>query len=381
MSADGSTVVGTSSTAGVADASAYRWTRHSGILALPAPPGGGVTQAGTISGDGRVIWGTANGNPCRWIESNNPEILALPGGWSSIVFTDASFDGGVVCGFANINGVARAFRWSASGGFISLGTFQPAESFRTSRAYAMSADGNLLFGDAEGREVEGPFRWTSASGMEYLGKPPGALSASLRCASDDGLFAAFSCTSFMTLPRAFRWQSGAGMMELPVSPPVMYWVPHAMNGDGSVIVGDGPVNTGHRMVRWTPLEGLQDLHVYLPTVGIPMPQVDSPTGWSDLKLWEISSDGLVMSGNGSLDGVKQGFVILLPSLHRVCASDLTDDGAVDDGDFVIFAGQYDLLICSTPAMPTCSADLNADGYVDDGDFVLFVRAYEAIVCP
>ena len=65
-----------------------------------------------------------------------------------------------------------------------------------------------------------------------------------------------------------------------------------------------------------------------------------------------------------------------------CAGDLNSDGLVDDGDFVLFAGAYNVLDCEDPAMmPSCPADLNADGVVDDADFVLFVAAYDRLVCP
>jgi len=55
---------------------------------------------------------------------------------------------------------------------------------------------------------------------------------------------------------------------------------------------------------------------------------------------------------------------------------------VDDADFVLFAGAYNILDCSAPAMPGgCPADLNSDAMVDDSDFVLFAGAYNALVCP
>lgn len=65
-----------------------------------------------------------------------------------------------------------------------------------------------------------------------------------------------------------------------------------------------------------------------------------------------------------------------------CAGDLNADGFVDDSDFVLFAGAYDLLDCASPEMPpSCPADLNADAMVDDSDFVLFAAAYDRLLCP
>lgn len=65
-----------------------------------------------------------------------------------------------------------------------------------------------------------------------------------------------------------------------------------------------------------------------------------------------------------------------------CAGDLNSDQQVDDSDFVFFAGAYNLLDCSDPAMPAaCPADFNSDAFVDDADFVVFAAAYDALVCP
>ena len=68
-------------------------------------------------------------------------------------------------------------------------------------------------------------------------------------------------------------------------------------------------------------------------------------------------------------------------IGTACPGDLNHDGFVDDLDFVIFAGAYNLLDCADPLMAAgCPADLNADGFVDDADFVLFAAAYDKLLC-
>ncbi len=68
--------------------------------------------------------------------------------------------------------------------------------------------------------------------------------------------------------------------------------------------------------------------------------------------------------------------------RALCLGDLNGDFLVDDADFVIFAGAYDILLCPTnPALTCCPADFNHDGLVDDADFVLFAGAYDALICP
>lgn len=69
-------------------------------------------------------------------------------------------------------------------------------------------------------------------------------------------------------------------------------------------------------------------------------------------------------------------------LTSACIGDLNGDGLVDDSDFVLFAGAYDILVCPTdPSIGCCPADFNNDGLVDDSDFVLFASAYDALLCP
>lgn len=65
-----------------------------------------------------------------------------------------------------------------------------------------------------------------------------------------------------------------------------------------------------------------------------------------------------------------------------CVGDLNADGLVDDADFSVFAGAYDVLVCpSNPAFNCCPADFNNDGFVDDADFSLFASAYNDLLCP
>ncbi|MBX3388228.1 MAG: immunoglobulin domain-containing protein [Phycisphaeraceae bacterium] len=64
-----------------------------------------------------------------------------------------------------------------------------------------------------------------------------------------------------------------------------------------------------------------------------------------------------------------------------CPGDLNADGFVNDEDFSLFAGAYNLLVCEDQAMPEwCPADLNGDDLVDDLDFQIFVVAYDQLVC-
>ncbi|MBX3388226.1 MAG: hypothetical protein KF691_02080 [Phycisphaeraceae bacterium] len=70
------------------------------------------------------------------------------------------------------------------------------------------------------------------------------------------------------------------------------------------------------------------------------------------------------------------------TLGAACPCDLNGDGLVEDSDFTLFVGAYNILDCADPSMPAgCPADFNHDGLVDDTDFTVFVGAYNALLCP
>ena len=85
--------------------------------------------------------------------------------------------------------------------------------------------------------------------------------------------------------------------------------------------------------------------------------------------------------DGDLNGIATTDMGAYEFPRAQCPGDLNNDGFVDDADFVIFAGAYNLLICSDPAMPSgCPADLDFNGLVDDQDFVIFANAYNNLLC-
>ncbi|MBS0187455.1 MAG: hypothetical protein JSS51_05265 [Planctomycetes bacterium] len=88
------------------------------------------------------------------------------------------------------------------------------------------------------------------------------------------------------------------------------------------------------------------------------------------------------AGSGAIN-LKANYDNFAVHVHFVdCPCDLTSDGVVDDSDFIVFAGAYNILDCADPAMPLgCPSDLDKDGLVDDGDFVEFLLAYNTLECP
>ena len=201
VSADGSTVVGWSTSASGIEA--FRWTATTGMEGLGDLDGGIFrSTAFGVSADGSVVVGTgtsASGNQAfRWTAATGMVGLGdLPGGLFSSFAYGVSADGSVVVGQGSSNSglgsttVDEAFRWTQADGMVGLGdlTDQTFTIYTaSSRATAVSADGSVVVGKGSppvsGTEA---FRWTQADGMVGLGDLPGSpLSSQANAVSRDG---------------------------------------------------------------------------------------------------------------------------------------------------------------------------------------------------
>ncbi len=157
VSADGSVVVGTSSSILVTGRTAFHWTQASGMVALP----GGYANA--VSPDGLVVVGGTLGDEAfRWTQTDSTLGLGdLPGGSFSSVATAVSADGSVVVGRGNSSFGDEAFRWTQAGGMVGLGDLPGGIFF--SGATAVSADGSVIIGISGGA-----FIWDVTHGIRSL---------------------------------------------------------------------------------------------------------------------------------------------------------------------------------------------------------------------
>jgi probable HAF family extracellular repeat protein len=320
VSADGSTVVGFSSSASGSEA--FRWTSASGMVGLGGLKfgGSGESYAEGVSADGSVVVGggiTAgdSGEAFRWTAASGMVGLGnFPGGLGYSSFATAvNGDGSVVVGGGSFllagTVYSEAFRWTAASGLVGLGDL-PGGNIGSS-ATDVSADGSTIAGHSNsGNGISEAFRWTAASGMVGLGDLPGGdFFSQARGISADGS----TVVGYSRVPvtgnydlQAFRWTEAAGMVglgDLPVGD--FYSDAWDLSADGSTVVG----YSGGAAVLWTSAGGMERLWDVLLANGVD-PAAD---GWTQLiRASGVSANGNTIVGNGIRNGNLEAFVATVP---------------------------------------------------------------------
>jgi probable HAF family extracellular repeat protein len=141
------------------------------------------------------------------------------------------------------------FIWTADGGFQDLGV--------SGCAYAVSADGSVVVGQASSQLYPTAFIWTQAGGMQDLGTLPGLPYSLATGVSDDG--------------------------QVVVGFSSDFGVP---SGDGS----DWDFFQTFRPFVWTAANGIQDLNGILANAGVDL------TGITLLGITGVSTDGQFVCG-------------------------------------------------------------------------------------
>lgn len=198
--------------------------------------------------------------------------------------TAVSADGLVVCGSSTSSGGQRAFRWTESGGMISLGALSGFTNYST--ASAISADGSVIAGGSVGAgNAARGFRWTSGTGLQSISVlGTGLASYALGISADGSVIAGSSYTASLTGIVATRWTSASGLQSLGGS----YSDGRAISADGLVIVGsEAPRGGETEAMRWTSNGGIQHLNRPVGTIA----------AWA----YATSADGSAVAG-GVVDG-------------------------------------------------------------------------------
>lgn len=310
MSANGSVVVGTSTSASGSEA--FYWTNGGGIIGLGDLPAGTFeSSADGISGDGNVIIGSgrsANGREAFYWTSGTGlvGIGDLAGGSFLSRAFGVNSDGSVIVGFGTSASGSEAFRWTSGTGMVGLGDL--AGGGFNSSAFGVSGDGSVVVGS--GRSANHPFgeafRWTSGTGMVGLGTISGdffSQSGAQGISSDGSVIVGFSASASGF--EAFRWTSGTGMVGIgDLVGGAFSSVANASNADGSVIVGQGTTANGIEAFRWTLAGGMQSVQDWLAAAGVPL-----AAGWTSLgTALGVSADGNTVVGTGTSAGGTEAFV-------------------------------------------------------------------------
>jgi uncharacterized membrane protein len=166
ISGDGGVIAGFDSTT----TTAWRWTPQTGTQQL-ATPAGQYAEPQDVSHDGQVIVGSSGPSGMIARVSQPVQIVPtmLPG--HNTVFNSISRDNGTLIGGARIGGgsdnTGPAFKWTASGGFVNLGSigFLPGTNSQHYAATAMNLEASIIAGTQGGRRA---WIWDQQTGMRDL---------------------------------------------------------------------------------------------------------------------------------------------------------------------------------------------------------------------
>ena len=295
VSADGKVIVGQGTAENGPEG--FRWTKETGLVSI------GTIFPTSVSADGLVVAGGAIGagfGAARWDTAGGIHFLGqLPCAGCGFSFSradDVSGDGAVIVGESSITqGDTGAFKWTESTGVTFVGDL-PGRRVR-SQASAISSDGQVIVGTSESDLGTQAFRWTQPTGIARVDFGDNVSSVDVADVSIDGSVVVgdgIIDTGDLFIKETIRWTS-AGPVRLGDLAGGFVWSSAiATSGDGSIIVGIGDT------------DGNQDTPFYWDTAGgmRPLRQVLENelgldvNGWTELTAQEISDDGLTLVGDG-----------------------------------------------------------------------------------
>ena len=388
VSDNGQWVAGWYRPIGQGQPTAIRWSEAGGIEPLGTlwSANLGFSEARGISADGSVIVGQSdsliNDNVVpvafRWTLATG--IQRVPG-FPFTTRTEAmgvSNNGLAIAGssifFAEPTDRYTGFRF-ANGSFESLGSLIfPL----TSRALAISRDGATLVGQSGSLA----FRWTSAGGMQSLGLLAGQNSAVAHAVNADGSIVVGGSDGSES-GSAFRWTAPTGIQPLPMLPGSQREVAFAVNGDGSIIGGESFfLQSGSRAVVWKNGQ-VYDLRELFVDQGINM------QSWLLDRVFDLSADGRTAVGIGRFNGQPRGWIITslcIDDCPPACDSiDFNNNGVFpEDQDVIDF---LEVLAGGTPSSCDPSLDCNDidfnnnDVFPEDQDVIDFFNVLAGGACP
>lgn len=304
ISADGKVVIGYANSAIPSMATPFIWTAANGMQSLGAISGAEFAGSATaISADGRVVVGQSNDLAYRWSASTGKATLGSFSSGLSSIANDVCADGSVVVGEVTAPGSEpEAFRWTENTGMVGLGA--------ASSANAVSADGSVLVGQKFPRAAI----WTQVKGWtpiatEFLTEAT-AISADARVVVGQNNPPGTSSLG------VFRWTQAQGTVLLgnlgQAGTPNT--VPSGVSSNGGIFVGTEFDTTpsdsrkGPEAIVWDPIHGIRALRDVLSAEGVNLAE------WADLTANAVSADGAIIAGWGTKpDGTQEAWVANIPA--------------------------------------------------------------------
>jgi probable HAF family extracellular repeat protein len=316
VGAGGFVVIGT-----FLDGGALHWMPTGGLEAI------GGTQGIAVSRDGKTIIGRAlddrglenaaiwqGGTDWRTLGSFSPGAQPcdrlLSGAFG------ASDDGRVVVGLGwDGCGLAHAFRWEEATGMVDLGS----TNSRSSRANDVSGNGRVVVG---WQEHETGFRQGArwVNGVQELIRGPSGVVGEAHAVNRDGsLIVGTNCDPLDALnATAWTWTEGGGVRCFPVeTPPSLPDLPYQVlmlttSEDGRVIGGALSFGLDSEALVWFDGQPVF-LRDYLRRNGVP----DAFQGWVNTGFVQaVTPDGRTLVGYGAGPRTFQGYMVVLPELER-----------------------------------------------------------------
>jgi uncharacterized membrane protein len=318
VSADGSTVVGTSMSQSGYEA--FYWIRQGGLVGLGDLAGGlFFSRPYAVSSSGSTVAGgsiSALGEESfRWsaVTGSMEALGDLPGGDFRGAALAVSPDGETLYGGSWSHTGFSAFRWTAATGLEPITGLPGAAS-------GVSADGSIIAGYISPGTVydNRVFRWTSESGTLWLGDLPGipvggSGTEFADMSANGSVIVGVSVAGEDNVTEAFRWTTGEGMQRIEGLTPWHMTAATAVSGDGKIVAID--CYDEHSSLDphiWSEADGLRSLTRLLASHKL------APTGWSQMSITDLSYDGLTLVGRGmNPEGNIEGWIARLPEPHTL----------------------------------------------------------------
>jgi uncharacterized membrane protein len=303
MSRDGRTIVGWSRTQGttVDRNQAFRWSRDTGMQALPFPPGTrtGESRAVDVTDDSLEILGTAE-HPVKWVAgATDPVALPVPSGWGAVP-TAISADGQVSVGNGGQMGSLdrRPLRWDPD----SLPLVMEGSSEAT--VWDLAGSGAFAVGFEQVGTREKAVVWDALGRMSFLVDPNPASWSGAGGISTDDQFILGTVHDW----GAVVWDLNGGYELLLGAGEFTSTRVNAASDDARLVAGRARRGGLSTAVFWDDNREIIAVDEYLSMRGVDL------TGWVLTQVLEVSSDGRVLAGDGfNPDGNREAWVAYIPT--------------------------------------------------------------------